>query len=283
MLRRLLSNGFGLMVLAAFVYSIGDVLFKILTSSVPITEIALIRFLFGGIVLAPVILSRGGSLKGNQIMALILRGILGTVSFFCLLKSMTLIPFSLTMVLFYTYPIFAAFFSFLLLGETIGRRELVLILVGFSGTYVLINPTSHSFNAGHLFGLLASCIGAMAMVMIRKARETDGAMIIYFYFCLVGGSISLPFVLSAYNMPALREWVLLLALGLSLLIAQLMMNQGFKYCKAAEGSLLLMSELVFAGIAGVFLFRDPVGLHFWVGASLVVGSGLGLNWVNRKP
>ena len=270
------------MVFAAFVYAIGDVLYKILTSSLPITEIALVRFLFGGIVLGPVILSRGASLKGNQIGALVLRGIFGTVSFFCLLKSMTLIPFSLTMVLFYTYPIFVAFFSFLLLGETIGKREIVLIGVGSAGAYVLINPASHSLNAGHLFALLASCIGAMAMVMIRKARKSDGAMIIYFYFCLVGGAISFPFALSDWKMPASPEWILLLTLGLSLLVAQLMMNQGFKYCKAAEGSLLLMSELVFAGFAGVSLFRDPVGVHFWVGASLVVGSGLGLNWMHRR-
>ncbi len=282
MLGRFLSNGFGLMVLAAFVYAVGDVLYNLLTSSLPITEIALVRFLLGGIILGPIILSRGVSLKGNQIKALVLRGVFGTVSFFCLLKSMTLIPFSLTMVLFYTYPIFVVFFSFLFLRETVGGKELVLIGIGFAGAYVLINPASHSLNPGHLFALLASCIGAMAMVMIRKARKTDGAMIIYFYFCLVGGAISSPFALTAWKTPAFPEWILLLALGFSLLVAQVMMNQGFKYCKAAEGSLLLMSELVFAGFAGISLFGDPVGFHFWAGASLVVASGLGLNWVHRR-
>jgi len=49
---------------------------------------------------------------------------------------------------------------------------------------------------------------------------------------------------------------------------QLMMNQGFKYCSAVEGSLLLMSELIFAGIAGVFLFGD-------LSVSI---SGLGPHW-----
>jgi drug/metabolite transporter (DMT)-like permease len=270
------------MVLAAFLYSISDVLFKILTSAIPITQIAFIRFLMGGIILWPVLSSQGISLKGNRIGVLILRGIFGTVSFFCILESMTLIPFSLTMVLFYTFPIFAAFFSFLLLGETIGKKGVAVILVGLMGIYILIDPSSHSFNRGYVFGLLASGIGAMAMVMTRKARETNGAMIIYFYFCLVGGSISLPLVLYTWRMPDLRQWILLLVLGLSMLVAQVMMNQGFKYCKAAEGSLLLMSELVFAGIAGIYFFKDPITLHFWVGASLIVGSGLGLNWMNRR-
>jgi drug/metabolite transporter (DMT)-like permease len=66
-----------------------------------------------------------------------------------------------------------------------------------------------------------------------------------------------------------------------LLIGQLLMNHGFKYCKAAEGSLILMSEIVFAGVAGVLLFKDPVTYHFIVGGFLIIGSGVGLNLISR--
>ena len=270
------------MVLAAFIYSISDILIKLLTLSLPITEIAFIRFFIGGVILWPILISRGISLRGEQIRTLILRGIFGTVSFFCLLESMARIPLSLTMVLFYTYPIFIAFFSFLLLGEAVGKMEWVLIAIGLIGIYILINPDFHSFNRGYLFGLLASLIGAMAMTMIRKARESNGAMIIYFYFCMVGGAISFPFFLYQFKMPGLQQGALLLFLGLLILVAQLLMNHGFKYCKAAEGSLLLMSEVVFTGIAGILLFRDPVTVRFATGALLIVVSGFGLNWVSRK-
>lgn len=270
------------MVLAAFIYSICDILIKLLTRSVPATEIAFIRFFLGGLILWPILVSRGVSLRGDRICVLILRGVLGTVSFFCLLESMARIPLSLTMVLFYTYPIFVAFFSFLWLGEKVGKMEWALIALGLAGTYLLINPDFHSFNQGYLFGLLASLIGAMAMTMIRKAREAHGAMIIYFYFCMVGGAISFPFFLYQFKMPSLQEGTLLLLLGCLILVAQLLMNHGFKYCKAAEGSLLLMSEVVFAGIGGILLLRDPVTVRFAVGALLIVVSGFGLNWAHRK-
>ena len=108
------------MILSAFIYSIGDVILKILSRSLPMTEIAFVRFLLGGIILWPILSRMKISPKGNDIRILVLRGIFGTVSFFCLLKSMAMIPLSLAMVLFYTYPIFAAFFSFLLIGEEIG-------------------------------------------------------------------------------------------------------------------------------------------------------------------
>jgi hypothetical protein len=44
----------------------------------------------------------------------------------------------------------------------------------------------------------------------------------------------------------------------------------------------LASGLGLMVFAGIFLFRDPVTVHFGVGALLIVVSGLGLNWVNRK-
>ena len=122
----------------------------------------------------------------------------------------------------------------------------------------------------------------MAMVLIHKARQTNGPLIIYFYFCLMGGIFSSPFFVQNFRMPDAGQWILLISFGLLLLIGQLLMNQGFKFCKAAEGSLILMSEVVFTGIAGVLIFKDPVTLNFLIGAFLIVGSGVGLNLINRR-
>lgn len=83
-------------------------------------------------------------------------------------------------------------------------------------------------------------------------------------------------------MPSFQQFLLLIVLGLIFLIAQLLMNQGFKFCKASEGSVILMSELVFVGIAGVVIFKDALSPGFLVGAFLIVGSGVGLNLMNRR-
>jgi len=60
------------------------------------------------------------------------------------------------------------------------------------------------------------------------------------------------------------------------------MTQGFKFCKASEGSVILMSEVVFTGIAGVVIFRDALSTGFLAGAFLTLGSGVGLNLISRK-
>jgi drug/metabolite transporter (DMT)-like permease len=282
LVRRFLSGGFILILLSAFVFAIGDILIKSISPSFHATEIAFFRFLIGGVILWPIISSTGTSIRGNHTWMLLLRGFLGTSAFLCLLRSIAMIPLTNAMVLFYTFPLFAASFSFLLFGENVGKIEILLIMVGLIGIYILINPSSHIFNIGYIFGLLAGCISGLVIVLIRKLRETNGAFIIYFYFCLVGGILSFPFFVKEFKMPNLQQVIILVSLALILLIGQLLMNQGLKFCKASEGSVIMMSEVVFAGVAGVVMFKDPITHNFLAGASLIVGSGVGLNLMHQR-
>lgn len=282
MVRLFLASGLAVMVLSAFLFAISNVVIKFLSPAVAVTEIAFFRFSIGGIVLLSLLLPRGISLRGNRTSVLLVRGFTGTLTFLCLLKSISLIPLANALVLFYTFPVFAAFFSFLLFREPLGRGEIILIGVGLVGIYILLEPGSHQFNWGDLFGLLAGCFAGFSVVLIQKLRETNGPVIIYFYYCLVGGIVSFPLFLKEFRMPGSGQILLLIVLGLIFLVAQLLMTQGFKFCKASEGSVILMSEVVFTGIAGVVIFRDALSTGFLAGAFLTLGSGVGLNLISRK-
>ena len=282
-LKRLSISGLGLMLLSAIVFAFADILTKHLSSFFSPAQIAFVRFLFGGLVLWPILSSKGIPLRGNQTRILVLRGFFGTLTFFCLLKSIAMIPLSNAIVLFYTFPLFAYLFTFLFFRTAVKIGEIFLIGIGLLGIYIFVNPDFHSFNIGYIYGLLSGCIGGIAMVLIYKARQTNGPLIIYFYLCLIGGIIFFPFWVQGFKIPEAHHGILLVLVAFLLLNGQLLMNHGFKYCKAAEGSLVLMSEIVFAGVAGVLLFKDPVTYHLIVGGFLIIGSGVGLNLISTMP
>ena len=282
MFRIFLESGFMAMILSAFFFAITDIIIKFISPSLGVIQIAFVRFLIGALILWPMLKSSGQSLIGNSIRVLLLRGFTGTLAFFCLLKAIAMIPLSNAMVLFYTFPLFATFFAFFLLKERFKRLEIMLTLVGMIGIYILINPSSHTYTIGHMFGLLAGCFAGFTIVLIRKLRKTNGPLIIYFYFCIVGGIISFPFFIIKFKLPDLEQSSLLVLLAVIFLVAQVFMNQGFKFCKASEGSVILMSEVVYAGIAGVILFDDTLSLNFLAGACLIIGSGVGLNLIAHK-
>ena len=282
MIRMLLNSGILLMIFSALFYALSDIIIKFISPSIGSVPIAFFRFLLGGLILLPLLARGHESLRGSSTRFLLLRGFTGTMAFFCLVKSIAMIPLSNAMVLFYTFPLFATIFSFFILKELLVRIEVVLIGVGLTGVFVLINPSSHSLGMGHVYGVLAGAFAGLTVVLIRRVRKTNGPLIIYFYFCVVGGAVSFPLFMANFTLPSLELFTLLIVLAVLLLIAQLFMNQGFKFCKASEGSVILMSEVVFTGVAGVVLFRDTLGLTFFIGACLIVGSGVGLNLINRK-
>lgn len=275
------SNGYTMMILSAFFFALTDIFIKFLSPSIGIIQIAFVRFFLGAIMLWPMIVLRGQSIKGQSTRVLLVRGFTGTIAFFCLLKSIAMIPISNAMVLFYTFPLFATIFSFILLKERFKLIEIILTVTGMVGIYILINPGSHTFSAGHLYGILAGFFAGLTVVLIRKLSKTNGPLLIYFYFCIVGGLISFPFIAMKFTIPNVNYIFLLIILALIFLVAQLLMNQGFKFCRAPEGSVILMSEVIFTSVAGVVIFDDMLSSSFWAGAFLIVGCGVGLSFVNH--
>ncbi|NIQ37446.1 MAG: EamA family transporter [Proteobacteria bacterium] len=282
MMRSLLTSGLAMMVLSAFFFALTDVLVKFVSPEFAVTEIAFFRFVIGGAILLLLMAPRRISFRGNRTPILVARGVVGTLTFLSLLKSISMIPLANALVLFYTFPIFASFFAFILFRESLSGKEVILILIGLGGIYILIDPGTHVFNWGDIYGLLAGCSAGISVVLIRKLRETNNPFVIYFYYCLTGSIISFPFVLKGVRMHGPDQLLLLIILGIVFLIAQLLMTQGFKFCKASEGSVILMSEVVLTGIAGVLIFKDPLSLHFMTGAFFILGSGVGLNLMNRR-
>jgi drug/metabolite transporter (DMT)-like permease len=78
------------------------------------------------------------------------------------------------------------------------------------------------------------------------------------------------------------EWLMLGGIAFSALAAQLLMNQGFRYCKSWEGGLFLMAEVVFTSILGILFLGEPVTWRFWLGGAMVLGSAVALNRGNAR-
>ena len=98
-------------------------------------------------------------------------------------------------------------------------------------------------------------------------------MVIYLYFCTMGSVITLPLFLRQPVWPDTpTEWVMVLAIILVSVTGQLLMNQGFFYCRGWEGGVFMSSEVVFTAIVGISFLGDPASWRFW--ARRIVNSRL---------
>ena len=209
---------------------------------------------------------------------LVIRGITGSCAFLSLIVAIRLIPISTALVLFFSFPAFAAFFSPLFFNEQITLAEILAVATALAGVAILFDFRLHGGLVGQAMAGLGGAFAGLTVGIIKKLREENGPVVIYLYFCLLGTLISGPLFIANPQIPRFPlEWLMLGGIVCSALAAQLLMNQGFRYCKSWEGGLFLMAEVIFTSILGIVFLGESVTWRFWVGGLLILGSALALN------
>jgi drug/metabolite transporter (DMT)-like permease len=272
------------MLAAALLFTVLNLCIKLMGPQYSPWHIGFFRFA-GGVLILVTLFSRGGNpFRSKNVRLLVIRGCTGTVAFLGLVTALRQLPISSALVIFYSFPSFAALFGFVLYGEQVGKWQMGCIALALAGIGVMLGvPVS-----GTLLGQLAAVVGAifagLTVTLIRSLRATNGPAVIYLYFCSMGTLVTLPVFVANPVIPAdSREWLLVAGIVSTSVAAQLLMNQGFFYCRGWEGGVLMSSEVLFTALAGIVLMGDPTGLGFYLGAGLIVASVVALSLKRRSP
>ena len=272
-----------LMLSSALSFTAHSIVIKLMGSKFSIWDIAFYR-VSGGIILLIAIFGRRKNLfKGHNTRLLVIRGCIGSITFLCLIAAIRLLPVSTAIVIFYSFPAFAAVFSFLIYKESVSKTEIICIIVVLLGVMILFDFRLEGGLIGQTLGLLAGIFAGITVTLIKELRTHNEPAIIYLYFCVIGFLVTFPFFIAKPGIPVTRaEWLMCVGLILFSLAGQLLMNQGFLYCKSWEGGLFLTSEVIFTALVGVVFLHDPVTWRFWAGGLLIIGSIMLLNIGNMK-
>ncbi len=266
------------MLSAALLYTLLNLFIKLLSPEYTVWHIGFFRF-FGGLVVLLTIFGRHSNpYKGHNLRLLFIRGCTGSIAFISLITAIRLLPLSTALVIFYSFPAFSAIFAFLIYGERIGKLEIACIAMVVIGVAVLFDFQL----AGGLFGQTMAIIGGvfagLTVTLIRSLREKNGPVIIYLYFCTMGSMVTFPkFVMHPIFPSTPMEGVMIIGIIFSSVTAQLLMNQGFFYCKGWEGGVFMSSEVIFTAVVGIVFLGEPTALRFWIGGLMIFGSVVALN------
>jgi drug/metabolite transporter (DMT)-like permease len=216
---------------------------------------------------------------------MIVRCITGCIAFFSLIVAIQNMPISTAMVLFFSFPAFAALFSFLIFGDRISGSEFLCVILALCGVAVLLEFKLDGNLFGYIMGLNSAIFAGITVNLIKMLRQKNGPVVIYFYFCMLGAVIALPGYIASPTIPASgTEWLMAAGLAISSILAQILMNQGFKYCKSWEGGLFLTAEMVFTAALGIVILQELVSWRFWTGGSLIFASAVLINLIRKiKP
>jgi drug/metabolite transporter (DMT)-like permease len=211
-----------------------------------------------------------------------LRGIYGLVGMICNFSAIALLPLAEATTLSFTAPIFAVILSMVLLHEKVGPWRWTAVLVGLAGVTIIAQP-----GGGHL-PLLGAAIGlggafmiALISIQIADLNRTDRPITIVFWFASMSSAALLLPVLIFGRAHNSHEWLLLLAMGVSGSVGQLLLTASLRFGRIASVIVMDYSALVWATLFGWLVWQMLPPATTWLGAPLVIVAGALIAWRER--
>jgi len=273
--------GIVMMLGSVFLFSMMNVLVKLLTETYPVAEVTFFRnacaLIPVGIAIAVQV--QGGwraSLRTDRPWGHVWRSVIGLTTMTLVFWSYHLMPLGDAVALNFSAPLFLTAMSVPFLGEKVGIHRWSAVLVGFIGVLIIVRPSGDMLlQLSALVGLGAAFTQSFAMIAIRQLSKTEPPNTIVLYFTIITTllmALTLPFVWVTPH--TLTDMGMLLATGLLGGGAQLLLTHAYSLAPAAVVAPFNYASLLWAVLFGWLLWNEIPSVNMAVGASVVAASGL---------
>ncbi|GGY26406.1 DMT family transporter [Paludibacterium paludis] len=274
-----LSLGAGWMVVASAMFALMGVCVK--SGAATFSPVALVfwRTSLGVVSVGAAALWRRDAFATPWMRYHMQRGLIGFVSLLLSFYAMAHLPLSTAVTLTYTSPIFLAALSVVLLGETLSRRGVTGILLGFAGVLLLLRPTfaADAWPAS-LAGLLSGALAGWSYLHVRElGRRGEAEWRVVFYFALlssVGSAVIMACGFAPWRTPDLASLPVLAGVGATATLGQLAMTRAYKVGNKLLAANLAYLTVVFAALLGWGLWDDALDAGKVMSMTLIVISGI---------
>src|SRR5438477_452800 len=203
------------------------------------------------------------------------RSLLMLVSNMMFVVAITRVPLATASAIGFTSPLIVTALSVPILHESVGIRRWSAVVIGFAGALLVIRPGAGLHDLAVLLLLLSSGAYALYQIATRWVSFYDDAAIGIIFTALLGSLVmtaTLPFV---FVMPRSALDILLFAsLGLLGGAGHYLVIRAFQSGPAAVIAPLGYIELIGTTILGYAIFGNFPDLCTWIGAAIIIASGL---------
>jgi len=207
-----------LLALVAFaVFATHDVLIKYLGGSYSPFQIVFFSVLFG-FPFVTVLLLRDqteANLLPTHPWWSLARTLASVVTAFTVFYAFSVLPLAQTYAILFAAPLLITVLAIPLLGEKVGWRRGLAVLVGLAGVIVVLRPGETDLSLGHLAALVGAVSSALASVIVRKIGREERSVVLILYPMVAN------FVLMGAALPFVYQPMPLLDLGAQAVIAAL--------------------------------------------------------------
>ena len=266
-----------LLALAAFgIFATHDVIIKYLGGNYSPFQIVFFSVLFGFPLVTFMLMrdAREGHLRPVHPWWVGIRTIASVITAASAFYAFSALPLAQVYAILFAAPLLITLLAIPMLGERVGWRRAVAVIVGLGGVIIVLQPASTDLGFGHLAALVAAVGGAFASVIVRKIGQEERAVVLILYpmmanVVLMG--VTLPFVYQPMPGQDIAALGVIAALAL---VATALLIRAYNMAPAATVAPMQYSQIVWASVYGVIFFGEGLAWATFVGTTVIVASGI---------
>jgi len=193
----------------------------------------------------------------------------------------------------YTLPIFITLFAGLLIGERVGWKGWVAVLLGFAGMMLILQPQTNNFSAYALLPVIAAICYALAMITTRSKCQNEKPLVLALWLNLsfigVGAMAILiiriwqpaltdiadnPLLLGEWIPMWIDEWRTMAILAIAIILGSVGVAIAYQSGRPSIIASFEFFYLAFALAWGFLLFDEAPEFTSIVGIVLIAGGGM---------
>jgi drug/metabolite transporter (DMT)-like permease len=185
----------------------------------------------------------------------------------------------------FTGPFIVTMLAPAVLGETVGLRRWVSVILGFIGALVIVRPgIAADTNQWAAFLVLGSATtSALYQLFTRRLAAHDAAETSITYIALAGFLIASAILPFYWKTPAsLLDALLFVSLGVFGGFGHYFIVRAYELAAAPVVAPLNYGQLLGTAILSYVVFGEFPDFLTWVGAAIIVGSGIYMIWGERR-
>ncbi|MCW5749429.1 MAG: DMT family transporter [Alphaproteobacteria bacterium] len=203
-----------------------------------------------------------------------------TAMFFTAVKD---IPLAKAASISFTAPLIVALLALPILGERIGPARLTAVLIGFGGVLIVIRPGSELFQWASLLIVGSSSCYALYQIFTRKVAGHDAPETSVVYSALIGTLITSFIVPFVWTTPVTwRDGLIMASLGVFGGLGHYCVARSMTYAAANIVSPFQYFQMVGSVVVGYVLQSHLPDGYTWLGAAIIIGSGLYIGWAETR-
>ena len=267
--------GISITVLGGLCFAIQDAGIKWLSAEIAVLQILFLRSLFGLVFLGASTGFSGEtiSLKVTRPWLMAARSGINILSWVLFFHSLKYLPLATAVALFFSFPLFLAIISVPLLGEKVGIRRVLAIVVGFFGVLLITNPAA-GLSIPALMMLGAALGWAIVASLTRILGEKENTTTQLFY-TLLGFAVLLAIPQYWLWRPLeLDAYLMIFGAAFFGVIAQFAVTKAYAIASPSLIAPFEYTALIWSAALGYLVWGDIADSYAIAGAFLIIGSGV---------